>query len=97
MANYVLNSKITYRVGTIEEVEALHEELLNDNRFQLTEFSYKTKEIKVKGEVVEEYQLVKAKKVFNNEKEPDSSTEVFYGTKKELVQKLQSSEEEVRF
>ena len=78
MANYVLNSKITYRVGTIEEVVALHEELLNDNRFQLTEFSYKTKEIKVKKEVIGEYQIVQAKVVFNEEKHPETKIDIDY-------------------
>jgi len=94
---YLISAVDTYRVPTVEDVEKLHEILLADNHFQLVEFSYKTKEIKVKGEVVEEYQLVKAKKIFNNEKEPDSSTQVFYGTKKELLTELQSEEEEVRF
>ena len=55
MARYIINDVTTYRVGTIEEVEQLHEELLADNRFQLTSFSYTTKQIKVKGEVMEEY------------------------------------------
>jgi len=36
MAKYVINNVVTYRVGTVEEVEALHEELASDNRFQLT-------------------------------------------------------------
>ena len=94
---YLISAVDTYRVPTVEDVEKLHEILLEDTHFQLTEFSYKTKEIKVKGEVVEEYQLVKAKKIFNNEKEPDSSTQVFYGTKKELLTELQTEEEEVRF
>ena len=75
---YVINDVTTYRVGTVEEVEALHEELLSDNRFQLTAFSYTTKQIKVKGEVMEEYQLVKAKKVFNEEKDPDTEIDVKY-------------------
>lgn len=78
MAKYLINDVTTYRVGTVEEVEALHEELLADNTFELTAFSYATKQIKVKGEVVEEYQVVKAKKVFNNEKEPDTDIDVKY-------------------
>lgn len=78
MAKYLINDVTTYRVGTVEEVEALHEELLADNTFELTAFSYTTKQIKVKGEVVEEYQVVKAKKVFNREKEPDTDVDVKY-------------------
>ncbi len=78
MAKYLINDVTTYRVATVADVEALHEELLNDNAFELTAFSYTTKYIKVKGEVVEEYQVVKAKKVFNNEKEPDTDVDVKY-------------------
>ena len=80
MVKYLLNDVTTYRVATIEDVEALHEELLADESFDLTAFSYTTKYIKVKGEIVEEYQVVKAKKVFNNEKEPESYIDVRYGT-----------------
>lgn len=78
MAKYVINDVTTYRVATVEEVEQLHEELLADNRFQLTSFSYTTKYIKVKGEIVEEYQIVKAKKVFNEEKEPENFIDIKY-------------------
>lgn len=95
--NYLLSAVDTYRVPTVEDVERLHEELLQDPKFQLVEFSYKTKEIKVKKEVVDEYQVVKAKKIFNDEKEPDSLTTVFYGTKKELLQQLQEEQEGIRF
>lgn len=79
MAKYLINDVTTYRVGTVEEVEQLHEQLLEDKSFELTSFSYTTKYIKVKGEIVEEYQIVKAKKVFNSEKEPESDIEVYYG------------------
>lgn len=52
---YLINSVDTYRVETVEQVEALHEELKDDPHFILASFSYKTKFVKVKGEVVEEY------------------------------------------
>ena len=78
MARYLINDVTTYRVGTIAEVEALHEELLADRSFELTAFSYTTKYVKQKGEIVEEYQVVKAKKVFNDEKEPSADTDVKY-------------------
>ena len=53
--------------------------MLADPSFELTAFSYTTKYVKVKGEIVDEYQVVKAKKVFNNEKEPESMIDVKYG------------------
>ena len=78
MVKYLINDVTTYRVGTVKEVEDLHQELLADPSFELTAFSYTTKYIKVKGEIVEEYQVVKAKKVFNSEKEPDRLIDVKY-------------------
>ena len=78
MEKYLINDVTTYRVSTVQDVEKLHEELLADPTFELTAFSYTTKYIKVKGEIVDEYQVVKAKKVFNNEKEPDRSVDVKY-------------------
>lgn len=69
----------TYRVPTVDDVEALHDELLNDPSFDLVAFSYKTKYIKAKGEIVEEYQLVSATKVFTDEKSPDRCVQVSYG------------------
>lgn len=79
MVKYLINDVTTYRVETVKDVEKLHEELLADPSFELTAFSYTTKYVKVKGEIVDEYQVVKAKKVFNNEKEPESMIDVKYG------------------
>ena len=78
MSKYLLSANNTYRVGTVNEVLALREELENLENGELVSFSYTTKYIKVKGEVVEEYQVVTAKKVFNDEKEPDRSIEIHY-------------------
>ena len=68
---YLLKAVDTYRVATVEDVETLHQELLEDSMFDLVAFSYKTKYIKQKGEIIEEYQVVSATKVFTDEKEPD--------------------------
>jgi hypothetical protein len=75
---YLLKAVDTYRVATVADVEALHQELLDDSTFDLTAFSYKTKYIKAKGEIVEEYQVVTATKVFTEEKEPDRTVSVIY-------------------
>jgi hypothetical protein len=75
---YLLKAVDTYRVATVADVEALHQELLDDPTFDLTAFSYKTKYIKAKGEIVEEYQVVTATKVFTEEKEPDRTVSVVY-------------------
>ena len=78
MVKYLINDTTTYRVSTIDDVEALHEELINDSSFELASFSYKTKQVKAKGEIIDEYVVVTAKKVFNNEKEPTDLIDVKY-------------------
>jgi len=50
---YLLNTVVTYRVHTVGDAERLHQELKADHRFELTAFSYTTKDIKAKGEVID--------------------------------------------
>ena len=79
---YLLKAVDTYRVANLEEVDKLHEELLADRTFELVAFSYKTKHTKAtKNDPGEEYQLVKAEKVFNEEKLPNSNIDVKYEVK----------------
>jgi hypothetical protein len=75
---YLLKAVDTYRVATVDDVENLHQSLLEDTSFDLVAFSYKTKFIKEKGEIVEEYQVVSATKVFTDEKEPTRLVSVNY-------------------
>lgn len=75
---YLINAVNTYRVSTEREALDLREELNHLPCGELTSFSYTIKEIKAKGEVLETYYLVKAKLVFNSEKEPDSSIQIEY-------------------
>ena len=75
---YLLKAVDTYRVATVDDVENLHQSLLEDTSFDLVAFSYKTKFIKEKGEIVEEYQVVSATKVFTDEKEPTRLVSVHY-------------------
>lgn len=73
MVKYLIKTTMTYRVATVDEVEQLHEDLINNENFSLVGFGYKTKVIKQKGEIVEEYQLVTATVTINDEKEPEDS------------------------
>jgi len=75
---YLISAVNTYRVHTVGDVEELHERLKNDPNFELVAFSYTTKFIKQKGEVVDEYQVVKAKMTFTDEKFPEARFEVAY-------------------
>ena len=76
---YLLNVVNTYRVPTVDDVLDLREELSDLPNGKLESFSYAEKYIKEKGQVVEEYQLVKAKIVVNNEKEPESKADITLG------------------
>lgn len=73
---YVLNTVTTYRVPTEKDALALRDELANNSYGELESFSYQIKFIKAKGEVIEEYYVVKAKMKVNDEKEPESKTDV---------------------
>lgn len=75
---YLISSVDTYRVGTVAEVEQLHAELKDDPNFELVSFNYKTKQIKSKGDIIDEYCLVQAKKVFADEKYPEVQVSIMY-------------------
>lgn len=78
MIKYLISAVNTVRVHTVGDVEALHEELKHNPNFELVQFSYTTKDIKVKREVVDQYQLVKYKVTFTDEKDPTTQFEVNY-------------------
>lgn len=76
---YLIKVTNSYRVPTVQDALNLRDELSNTENGELISFSYTTKFIKQKGEVIEEYQLVKATIEFNNEKEPESLVDASYG------------------
>lgn len=79
---YLINSTNVYRVPTVQDALELRKEL-EKGAGELVSFSYTTKFIKQKGEIVEEYQQVKAKLVFNDEKEPESDIRERYSMEEE--------------
>lgn len=76
--NYLLKVTNTYRVPTVQDALTLREELSKTSCGELTSFSYTTKYIKAKGEIVEEYQLCKATLSFTEEKTPEAVIHVNY-------------------
>lgn len=68
---YTLKTTNTYRVPTVEDALALRKHLEKTCIGELTAFKYTTKYIKVKGEIVEEYQVVTATISIDNEKDPE--------------------------
>lgn len=68
---YTLKTTTTYRVPDVSDALALREYLENNSTGELISFQYKTKDIKVKGEIVESYQIVTATFAIDNEKDPE--------------------------
>ena len=68
---YTLKTTNVYRVPTVEDDLALRKHLERTCIGELTSFSYKTKYIKAKGEIIEEYQVVTATITIDNEKDPE--------------------------
>lgn len=72
---YLLSVVETWRADTVDEALAMQEKFDENQENELTQFSYSTKYDK---KVDEEYQVVKAKKVFNSEKNPTYMINVEY-------------------
>lgn len=72
---HLLNVVETYRVDTVEEALAMRDEMAAAHEYELQSFQYITKFNK---KTEEEYQIVKAKKIINNEKDPTSGVMVHY-------------------
>lgn len=68
---YTLKTTNVYRVPTVEDALRLRKHLEKTCIGELVAFSYKTKYIKAKGEIVEEYQVVTATIAIDNEKDPE--------------------------
>ena len=75
---YLLKVTNVYRVPTVADALTLRESLSKTDCGTLTAFSYTTKYIKVKGEIVEEYQLCKATISFCDEKDPEGHVVATY-------------------
>lgn len=76
--NYLLKVINTYRVPTEEAALKLREELAEGEVGRLVAFTHTLKEVKAKGEVIEEYWVCKATIEFTKEKEPDVQVAVSY-------------------
>jgi hypothetical protein len=78
MSKYLIKTTETYRADTEGEATALINAAKADDRFILSKYSTVQKEVKSKGEVVEEYYSVELTKKFNDPKYPESVIEIEY-------------------
>ena len=75
---HLIKVQEVYRVSTDAEAEALIAEAKNDNRFVLVKYNCESKEVKAKGEIVDEYIRITLNKVFTGEQMPDSKVSIEY-------------------
>ena len=75
---HLIKVQEVYRVSTDAEAEALIAEAKNDNRFVLVKYNCESKEVKAKGEIVDEWYQVTLVKKFNDEKEPTDHISLCY-------------------
>ena len=75
---YLVSVVETYRVDNEKEATAAIEEAKKDTTYVLSKYTSEHKEVKAKGEIVDEYYKVTLTKLFNNIKEPDTNIEVVY-------------------
>lgn len=79
MSKYLIQVSETYRVDTEEEVSAFIEKLKKDDEYELVSYKSKRKELKEKGEVIDEWCQVQVVKKFDNEKYPENNIFTYYG------------------
>ena len=78
MTKYLVNTTEVYRVDTMAAVEALQAAVKADSRYEVASFTYKAKNKKLKGEIIDEWYQVSVKKIFNDEKNPYTEVSVDY-------------------
>ena len=78
MSKYLISVTETYRVDTEAEAAVLIDEAKKDNKYDLKKYTSQKKEIKQKGEVVDEWHQVVLTKIFDDEKEPIGAATVEY-------------------
>lgn len=75
---YLIQTTEVYRADTEPEVQGLIQEAKEAGEYVLAKYSSEKKEVKAKGEVIDEYYKVSLTKVFTNIKEPDTVASVIY-------------------
>lgn len=78
MSKYLCSVVETYRVDSEAEADELIEQARKSNIFDLKKSSIQKKEVKSKGEIVDEYILLSLTKDIQNPKEPSVEVELNY-------------------
>lgn len=75
---YLIQTTEIYRASNEAEAQELINEAKQAGEYELAKYSSEKKEVKSKGEVVDEYMKVSLTKTFNNIKEPITTAIITY-------------------
>ena len=75
---YLIQTVETYRADTEAEAQGLITEAKQAGEYALSKYVSEKKEVKAKGEVIDEYYKVTLTKVFTDIKEPEVTASVIY-------------------
>lgn len=75
---YLIQTTEVYRADTEPEAQGVITEAKEANEYALVKYSSEKKEVKAKGEIIDEYYKVSLTKAFTDIKEPDSIATVIY-------------------
>ena len=75
---YLIQTVEVYRADTEGEAQALINESKVAGEYTLTKYTSEKKEVKAKGEIIDEFYKVTLTKVFTDIKEPDSVASIIY-------------------
>lgn len=79
MANYLCTVTEVYRCDTEDSAKQLIETSKHNPNYELKKYNCEFKERKQKGEIVDAWYKVSLTKNFNDEKEPESDIQLWYG------------------
>jgi hypothetical protein len=75
---HLIKVEETYRADSEKEAAKLINDAKNNNSFTLSKYTSVHRELKQKGEVVDEWQRVTLTKIIDDEREPIGSTVISY-------------------
>lgn len=78
MSKYLIQTIETYRADTESEADQLIAEAKESTDYELKKHNAEKKEVKQKGEIIDEYWKVNLTKIFTSEKEPTGTTSIIY-------------------
>lgn len=75
---YLIQTQEVYRADTDVEAQGLITEAKQAGEYELAKYSSEKKEVKAKGEIIDEFYKVTLTKLFTDIKEPDERVTITY-------------------